>query len=48
MTDLAAPPAVVTSEAARRRSRRFTPEAQATAMLGLYETLAGAALPIPR
>ena len=36
------------SEAARRRSRRFTPEAQATAMLDLYETLAGAALPIPR
>jgi glycosyltransferase involved in cell wall biosynthesis len=35
-------------EAARARSRRFTPEAQATAMMGLYETLAGAALPLPR
>ena len=33
-------------EAARRRSRRFTPQAQAAAMLNHYETLAGAPLPL--
>jgi glycosyltransferase involved in cell wall biosynthesis len=33
-------------DAARARSRRFTPEAQAGAMLDLYETLAGATLPL--
>ncbi len=33
-------------EAARLRSRRFTPEAQARAMLDVYETLTGADLPL--
>ncbi len=33
-------------DAARLRSRRFTPDAQAKAMLGLYRTLAGAELPL--
>ncbi len=45
---LAADPALRRSfgEAARLRSRRYTPEAQATAMLGLYDTLAGTPAPL--
>jgi glycosyltransferase involved in cell wall biosynthesis len=45
---LAADPALRRSfgEAARLRSRRYTPEVQATAMLSLYDTLAGASAPL--